>query len=126
MTLTAPDTTLSTRAHFADPEARIMALDVPAYCPVLPTLSFRAIAATPDGSHHLVLSVDRPGCPPVVFHLGPDRDTIAWRGLIVIAGLRAHGDLTDDPDGLTAGAAIMRWLADCWVILHEELGEDLP
>lgn len=126
MTLTAPDTTAPTRAHFADPEARIMALESPAHCPVLPTLRFRAIAASPDGSHHLVISFDRPASPPVVFHLGPDRDTIVRRGLIVIAGLRAHGDLTWDPDGLTIAAAILSWFGDCWVVLHEELGKDLP
>ena len=127
MTLTAPDTMAPTRAHFADPEAKVMALDTPVSCPVLPNLRFRAIASTPAGEHHLVISLDRPaGAPSVGFNLGPDRATIARRGLILLAGLIAHGDLRDDADGMVEGLTILDWLAVCWIILHEELGKAMP
>lgn len=126
MTLTAPDRMTPTRAHFADPEAMIMPLDTPLSCPVLPNLRFRAIASTLDGEHHLVIGMDRPDTPPVVFHLGPDRDTIARRGLILIAGLMSRGDLRKDADGLIECLAVLDWLAACWIILHEELGKVMP
>lgn len=121
MTITAPEAAATTKSHFADPASTIMALDDPVACPVLPRLRFRAVAATPAGEHHLVISLDRPSCAPVVFHLGPDRETIARRGLIMIAGLKAHGDLPAGTDGMVEGLAILYWLADCWTILHEEL-----
>ncbi len=120
-TITAPEATATTKAHFADPASTIMALDHPVSCPVLPHLRFRAIAATPAGEHHLVISLDRPAGAPVVCHLGPDRETIARRGIIMIAGLKAHGDLPAGHDGTVEGLAILYWLADCWNILHEEL-----
>lgn len=126
MTLTAPDTMTPTRAHFADPAATIMPLDAPVSCPVLPNLRFRAIASTLAGEHHLVIGLDRPDTPPVVFHLGPDRDTIARRGLILITGLLSHGDLRNNADGLVECLTVLDWLAACWIILHEELGEVMP
>lgn len=126
MTLTGTERLTPTRVHFADPAATVMPLDTPVACPVLPSLHFRAIASTPAGEHHLVLSLERNTTEPVVFHLGPDRHTIARRGVILIAGMLAHGDLRNDVDGLVECCAILDFLAACWTILHEELRTSSP
>lgn len=108
-----------TQVFFAEPGAVIMPLEPAQICPTLPALSFRAIAAIPEGPrHYLVFDVDRPGLPLITAHLGPDEETIARHGLILIAGLRAHGDISPD---LVDGAAILTWLADCWLVTLDQI-----
>lgn len=102
---------------FAEPGARIMALDEPMACPGVPGLTFQAIAAAPGPRHYLVIVLDRVGLAPVVAHLGPDESTVASRGLLLVAGLRARRDIAD----LEQGATLLRWLADCWSVMVEEI-----
>ena len=109
------------KVFLAAPDVRIMELDTPLACPVFLGITFRAVAVTPPGEHYLVVGIDRPGLPPIVVHLGPDPTTIARRGLIMLAGLRAHGDLAADDQ--VVGLALLRWLAECWTILHDEIAE---
>ena len=105
------------RAFFAAPAAVIMPLDEPVACPVLPTLTLQAIAAAPGAQHYLVITLDRPNMPTVTAHLGPDEETLAHRGLLLVAGLRDHRDISAD---LTDGAAVLFWLADCWAVMNEQ------
>lgn len=110
----------SARVFLAEPDVQVMDLDVPLYCPVLPVVTFRRVAATPTGRHYLVIGIQRPTDPaPLLVHIGPDQTTLTRRGLLLIAGLRDHGDLGSD--AAVMGLALLRWLADCWTILNEEL-----
>ncbi len=106
------------RVFFAEPGAVIMPLEPAQICPALPALGFRAIAAIPEGPrHYLVVDIDRSGLPLITAHLGPDAETIAHHGLILIAGLRTHGDISPD---LVDGAAILTWPADCRLVTLEQ------
>lgn len=103
------------RVFFAEAGAVVLPLDEPAVCAAFPGLLLRGVALA-GGRRFLVVVVERPGLPAVVAHLGPDEGMVARRGLLLVAGLRAHGDL-----GLVDGAAVLSWLADCWVAMTEEI-----
>lgn len=105
------------RAFFAEPAAVVLPLDEPAVCAAFPGLLLRGVALA-GGRRFLVVVVERPGLPAVVAHLGPDEGMVARRGLLLVAGLLAHGDLAGD---LGDGAAVLSWLADCWVAVTEEI-----
>lgn len=118
--MTTPTATRPAQVFLADPHSRIMELDQPLACPVFPGLTFEALAAAPGAQHYLVLRVQRPGLPTIVVHIGPDETTVARRGFLLVAGLRSHGDIDRD---LVEGVAILRWLADCWTVLREEIAD---
>lgn len=84
-------------AHFAVPGAGEMFLDEPQSCPAFPGLTFDGLAVAPDGRrHYLMVTIRPPGKPAVRAHLGPDPDTVAQHGLILVAALRSHRILLSD------------------------------
>ena len=119
--MTAPheDRATHNKVHFAVPAAREMLLDEPQTCPAFPGLTFDGLAVAPDGRrHYLVISIRPPRKPTVRMHLGPDPETIARHGLILVAALRTHGDHLA---GLEVGAGVLAWLATCWTETAAEL-----
>lgn len=94
--------------HFAvSTPHQLLCLDEPQVCPFLPGLRFEGIAVTAGGQHHLVMVLgeqDR-------FFLGPDRDTVARRAMILLVGLRiaSQGEVDD-----FHGDLIRQWVTDAW------------
>ncbi|GAA1435838.1 hypothetical protein GCM10009616_33960 [Microlunatus lacustris] len=95
-----------------------MLLDEPQACPTFEGLTFDALAVSPTGQHYLVVSIRPPGKPMLRVHLGPDPDTIARHGMIVVAALRTHAGRYADPE---FGVGILTWLALCWTEIATEL-----
>lgn len=108
------------RVHFAVPGTRELLLDEPQACPAFPGLTFDGLAIVPDGQrHYLAVTIRPPNKPMLRVHLGPDPETIARHGLILVAALRSHGGDLAAPE---VGASILAWLAVCWTEAAAELG----
>lgn len=108
-------------AHFAVPGVREMFLDEPQPCPAFPGLTFDGLAVAPDGRrHYLMVTIRPPGKPALRAHLGPDPDTVAHHGLILVAALRTHRSLPSDSG---RDVALLSWLAACWLETAAELDD---
>lgn len=108
-------------AHFAVPGVREMVMDEPQSCPAFPGLTFDGLAVAPDGRrHYLIVTIRPPGKPAIRAHLGPDPDTVAQHGLILVAALRTHRILPSD-SGRDVG--LLSWLATCWLETAAELDD---
>lgn len=116
-----PASAVALVAHFAVPGVREMFLDEPQPCPAFPGLTFDGLAVAPDGRrHYLMVTIRPPAKPAVRAHLGPDPDTVAQHGLILVAALRSHRALPSDPG---RDVALLSWLATCWLETAAELDD---
>lgn len=119
-----PATTPAPRAgvvHLAVAGAREMLLDEPQACPTFPGLLLDGLAVGPDGQHYLTLTVHPPNNKPTFrLYVGPDPDTIARRGLILVAALRSHGGDLATPE---TGIGVLAWLAACWTEAAAEIDQ---
>lgn len=112
--------------HFAVPGVREMFMDEPQPCPAFPGLTFDGLtfdglAVAPDGRrHYLMVTIRPPGKPALRAHLGPDPDTVAQHGLTLVAALRTHRSLPNDPG---RDVALLSWLATCWLETAAELDD---
>lgn len=107
-------------AHFAVPGVREIFLDDPEPCPAFPGITFDGLAVAPDGRHYLMVTIRPPGKPEIRAHLGPDPDTVAQHGLILVAALRTHRTLPSDSG---RDVALLSWLATCWIETAAELDD---
>ncbi len=100
------------RGHF-HVTARELRLEEPERCPFLPALTMDGLAVTPEGQHHLILTLratDR-------MYFGPDERTVTRRTQILTMALqrgeaaldRYHADLVGE------------WVATVWEAAIDEL-----
>lgn len=116
-----PSSAVAPVVHFAVPGVREMFLDEPQPCPAFPGLTFDGLAVAPDGRrHYLIVTIRPPGKPEIRAHLGPDPDTVAEHGLILVAALRTHRSLPSDSG---RDVALLSWLAACWLETAAELDD---
>jgi len=111
-TSTSPTTATSTPTHFAVPAGREWLLDDPAHCPAFGALTFDGVVADAADQLHLVLRTTSTRA-----HLGPDRDVVARRALILATAL--HDGTARLPPN--RAAAVVQWVMECWDALQDEI-----